>query len=169
MSKSRSSTRETPLYRAWCVDAGETDEDGAANYGALDVACAAKLHANYRANRGDYESWPKVLHVRDPDGSVWVVEVDRELVAEYIPGKPLPLVMAQACHAIWSGRVPLCEDARLRGHWPDDQKFIKLDEIMRGAAKVEDISCEKCRRRAPGIITGLTALKESSTERKRGA
>jgi hypothetical protein len=84
--------RKTPIYKAWRHECDEKEAD-ARQYGALDVAAAAKLWAAYaHSHYNGWEwSWPIVVRVRDPDGKLWDVEVERETVPDFIPGKPRPV------------------------------------------------------------------------------
>lgn len=157
MAKSKS--RETPMYTVWRPDLGETEDQGK-QYGALDVECAAELYAAYcHRHRDGWEwSWPVVFYVKDPDGKVFAVTVERESVPEFNAGCPMPLPMERACHVLWDGRA-LCEDPRLGDHWPDNQKFFTVGNLQRGDALVSEITCKGCQSRAPGLLEGLRGIR----------
>lgn len=149
-------SRETPIYTVWRPDIEPEDEGKP--YDAIDVPCAANLYATYcHRHRDGWEwSWPVTFRVRDPDGAIWVVEVELEMVPEFLPGKPLPMDMPTMVHVLYGGA--LCGDPRLRDHWPDNQKFFKVDEIRRGDANVSKVSCDRCKRMASQIIMAMDQI-----------
>jgi hypothetical protein len=81
--------QETPIYKAWRHEREEKETD-ARELGAIDVRAAAMLWARYAHSDGGWEwTWPITVRVRDPQGKLWDVEVERELVPEFVPGKPV--------------------------------------------------------------------------------
>ncbi len=163
-----------PMYRVWRPDLGETEQGDCREYGALDVASAARRYAEDGANHRDWEHFPVVVHVRviDPQqvghakhDKVFVVEVEQHMVPEYIAGKPLPLEMEPAVHALCSGR-PICNDIRL-GHppatWPEGQTWVDLRNFENaadgsGGRISKAAKCETCARRAKLHINGLKQI-----------
>lgn len=75
-------SRETPLYVVWRPELGE---GASGTYGSLDVKTAAEVHARYQC--AHVTTWPVLFHVRDPEGTVWHVWVERKQVFEYVAGK----------------------------------------------------------------------------------
>lgn len=159
---------QQPMYRVWRPELDETEEDNGQEYGALDVASAARRYAEDGANHRSWEHFPVVVHVRviDPaqvghakHDKVFVVEVEQIAVPEYVAGKPLPLEMEPATHALWSGR-PICNDIRLTlplAKWPEGQTWVDLQAFVE-TVKTGCAKCATCLRRAKLHLDGLKQI-----------
>ena len=84
----KSSSRETPLYTVWCPEIGQDSSMGN-SYGAIDVRRAAEIHARYNQQ---WEQWPKDLYVKDPDGVIWSVIVNRVMAPDFVGANPVMVV-----------------------------------------------------------------------------
>lgn len=150
-----------PLYKVWCPDADQTQDDGQ-EYGAHDVRFAAQVHASrcFGADT-DYSTAARVYHVFNPDdGNTYAVEVTIEMRPEFIGSKPQKLPIPPANHVLWGGR-PLCKDIRIDGvpgRWPKEQTWTSLDVLATGKATIEQITCERCAKQAPQVINGIRAI-----------
>ena len=79
--------RTTPIYLAWDPDNGS--EADAKRYGALDVACAARIYAE-RVYTHDGDYWcPPVVMVRDPDGKLFRVAIKMDMEPVFRASEPV--------------------------------------------------------------------------------
>ena len=149
-------------YAVWRPDC--VTEKYARYYDASEAAEAAQFAAERDHAQDGWEwSWPVVYHVRLCESDqIYAVSVDREMVPEFVAGKALPLLMPAAVHVLWGVRA-LCEDIRLSGvpaDWPDEQTWISLADLNDGRSEkaMFNVTCEKCARRAPGLLVGLQQI-----------
>lgn len=84
--------RPTEMYKTWRHEVGETEDD-AREWVAIDVRRAAQCWAAFahRHLSGFEYTWPIVVRVRDPQGKLWDVMVDRVMVPEFEADKPQPV------------------------------------------------------------------------------
>lgn len=148
------------MYAVWFPDQDEKIED-ATEYAAIGVAAAAKLHVSNRVGEYGWEHFPVIAHVRvSTTGEEFVVEVNRELVPEYVPGEPKPVKMEPAVHVLWGGDA-VCYDVRLAkvpSSWPKGQTWIGIPELRATPERMAQVSCARCAKRAKSIIAGLEQI-----------
>lgn len=149
-SKKPPKDQRTPMYKVWARDV--EDHESAAEYGALDVTCAAEIHARYGHSSRDYWecSWPMVFIVIDPHGKGFAVEVEREMVPEFRASPPASFAdFAPAIHVTEGEHgPPMCTDIRLPSRvldWPAGQRAIPYEHV--DLAWLGEGACAKCLKR----------------------
>jgi hypothetical protein len=163
-----------PLYKTHVKD-NESSAD-AREYGALSKEDAARLHASYffRHRDGWECKWPLVFMVHDPADDTWyAIQVELEQEPVFVVGKPQPMVMDAAVHVLW-GTMAMCDDIRLSGvpgDWPKGQQWISLQDVQTAAPErgLDQITCEKCKKRAIDRIALIKELDERKAKREADA
>jgi len=143
-------------FTVWPKDGSDDD--------ALDVHALTPNQAAELRAKTDYTGdpdWRASYCVRNNfTGTLYVIDVGVVPQPSFVALLAREVPIPAATHVLWGGHV-LCEDKRLRGvprDWPQDQRWISLQDVADGTEVPANLQCEACFAKAPGLVAGIRQI-----------